>query len=53
MHPLQGEGIELALNNQTLHSFCQLLSQAAAKAEWDLNLDFAQAKELIDKRGLN
>lgn len=53
MHPLNGEGIEMALNDQTLHSFCQLLSQAATKADWNLNLDFAQAKELISKRGLN
>lgn len=53
MHPLQGAGLDFHLNDQLLHSFCQLLSQATQRAEWDLDLDFAQADDLISKQNLN
>ena len=53
MHPSEGQGIDFNLDVKVLHSFCRLLADAAAKAEWDLNLDFSQAEELIDNQGLN
>ncbi len=53
MHPQNGQGLEFDLNEQLLHSFCKLLHDSVTKAEWDLNLDFGQAEELIAQRGLN
>ena len=53
MHPQNGQGLEFDLNNQLLHSFCKLLEDSTRRAEWDLNLDFGQAEELIAQRGLN
>ena len=53
MHPTNGQGIDFNLDRKVLHSFCRLLADAAEKAEWDLNLDFSQAEELIDNQGLN
>jgi len=41
LHPETGAGIELALNERILHSFCQLMVETAAKAEWRLELRFA------------
>jgi hypothetical protein len=34
--PEQGEGVDIALNAQLLHSFVALLEHALASAEWDL-----------------
>jgi len=53
VYPEEGNGLELGLNKELLHSFCQLLVNATQKAEWDLKLDFGEAKELISKRMLN
>jgi len=53
MHPLKGAGLEFHLNDQLLHSFCQLLTQVTKRADWDLGLDFAQAEDLISKQNLN
>ncbi|NOX99414.1 MAG: hypothetical protein GXP30_06750 [Verrucomicrobia bacterium] len=53
MYPMRGQGLDFHLNDQLLHSFCQLLTQATNQAEWDLNLDFAQAESLISKQNLN
>ena len=38
MHPDQGQGIELTLNQTLLHSICKLLQDTVAKAEWDIDL---------------
>lgn len=40
MHPEQGQGIEMALNEQILHSLCQLIIDTTTKADWKLNLAF-------------
>jgi hypothetical protein len=40
--PLQGQGINLALDDRLLHSCCKLLQNAVARAEWDLKLEFPQ-----------
>ncbi|MEM1297236.1 MAG: hypothetical protein AAGH89_17865 [Verrucomicrobiota bacterium] len=53
MHPQNGNGLEFDLNEQLLHSFCKLLTDSVKRAEWDLDLDFGQAEELISQRGLN
>lgn len=41
--PLNGQGINLAMEEGLLHSCCRLLQQAVLKAEWDLRLDFPQS----------
>lgn len=41
LHPEEGEGIEIALNEQILHSLCKLVHDTATKAEWGLPLAFA------------
>jgi len=51
--PTQGPGLDFNLNDNMLHSFCKLLADSAAKAEWDLDLDFGQAEDLLAKRRLN
>ena len=53
LHPQEGQGLEVALNAQMLHSLCKLLAESVAKANWDLNLDFSQAKKDIERGGLN
>ena len=41
MHPLQGQGIEIRLDQTLLHSMLKLLAEAAQAAEWDLNTAIA------------
>lgn len=53
MHPENGEGIEIALNDQILHSMCRLLTDCARQAEWELKLDFGEAEQFLPKQGLN
>jgi hypothetical protein len=36
--PLQGQGVHLTLDNTLLHSFCKLLQNAVASADWDIAL---------------
>lgn len=43
MHPLQGQGIEIRLDQTLLHSMLKLLAEAAQSAEWDLNTSIAHA----------
>ena len=38
MHPENGQGIELALNQILLHSICKLLQDTVAKTDWDIDL---------------
>ncbi len=53
IHPEEGQGLEMALNKQLLHSFCQLLVQGSQKGAWELPLNFGEAEDLISKRMLN
>jgi len=53
MHSLEGAGLDFHLNDQLLHSFCRLLTKATKKADWDLDLDFAQTESLLSKQNLN
>lgn len=53
MHPQKGEGIELALNDQILHSLCKLLSDTARKAEWKLDLRLTPPPKAGDGGSLN
>ena len=45
MHPLDGQGIELALNAVLLHSLCKLISDTVQTAGWDLELGVDRARE--------
>lgn len=45
MHPENGQGIEMVLNDQIMHSLCKLLIDTTKKANWDLNLVFAPPKD--------
>ncbi len=40
LHPEQGQGIEVVLNEQIVHSLCQLILDTTSKAEWGLSLAF-------------
>ena len=40
MHPAEGRGVELRLNDTLLHGWCRMLQKACREAEWDLVLDF-------------
>ncbi len=53
MHPKDGRGIELALNEQIAHSLCKLIRDSAEKAQWGLELSFAKQDEKKLPEGLN
>ena len=36
MHPHQGQGVDLELSRPLLHSFCKLLADATARADWGI-----------------
>jgi hypothetical protein len=38
LHPESGQGIDLALNQQLIHSICKLLQDTVSKTEWNLDL---------------
>lgn len=40
MHPEKGQGIEMVLNEQILHSLCQLIIDTTTKADWRLSFTF-------------
>jgi hypothetical protein len=42
LRPLQGQGIDLTLDARMLHSICKLLTDALAKADWDLDIKIPQ-----------
>ena len=42
MHPLNGQGIELAMNAVLLHSLCKLVRDTVQVAGWDLELGPSQ-----------
>jgi len=41
--PLSGQGINLALDEDLLHSFCKLVQNAVTGSDWDLDLNLPQA----------
>lgn len=54
MHPQKGQGIELLLNDQILHSLCKLLVDTSGKAGWNQDLRFvAPPKDEDGPAGLN
>lgn len=42
LHPMEGRGLELAMDDKLLHSFATLVAKAARSAEWDLDLTVAE-----------
>ena len=38
MHPAQGQGVDLRLNDTFLHGLCRMLQKACKEAEWELGL---------------
>lgn len=53
LHPREGQGVEIKLDAKMLHSLCKLVADSAEKAEWDLQLDFGKAQQLLEQGGLN
>ena len=57
MHPKNGQGIELALNDQIVHSLCKLLADTTDKAKWGLELAWSKIEPNADmgsnEQGLN
>jgi hypothetical protein len=49
LHPEKGEGIELVLNEQILHSLCKLIIDTAQKAQWNLDLSFGSGSAQGDE----
>lgn len=43
MHPLEGQGIELAMNDVLVHSLCKLVGDVVRQAEWDVDADIERA----------
>lgn len=41
--PMKGQGVNIALDDTLLHSFCKLLQNAVARAEWDMRLELPQS----------
>ena len=42
LHPLEGPGLEIAMDDKLLHSFCTLEAKAAHSADWDLDLSMGE-----------
>ncbi|MEM9017516.1 MAG: hypothetical protein AAGC68_10920 [Verrucomicrobiota bacterium] len=54
MHPEKGQGIEMVLSDQILHSLCKLLVDTSKKADWRLELSFSEgSKDEDGPAGLN
>ena len=53
LHPVDGQGIEIGLTDMLLHSFCKLLSDAVAKAEWDVTLGVGALTKVAAPRRVN
>lgn len=43
LHPAEGPGIEIALNDAMLHSLCALITKTVAKTDWQLDLTMARS----------
>lgn len=57
LHPSQGQGITLTLDEVLLHSVCRLLQAAVSKSDWDMELKLPgvepEAVEELEPRTLN
>ncbi len=57
LHPVEGRGVDLRLNDTLLHGWCRMLQKACREAEWNLMLDFpggaAAAEGEVESRVLN
>jgi len=54
LHPDEGKGIEIALDETLLHSFCKILSEAVKNTEWDLDLQISsQHVDISQKQWIN
>lgn len=42
LHPMEGSGVELAMDDKLLHSLCTLLSKTAKSADWNLELSVGE-----------
>jgi hypothetical protein len=40
--PMEGQGLELVMDDKLLHSICTLISQAARSADWDLDFTLGE-----------
>lgn len=43
MHPAQGQGMDLAMDANLLHSFTRLVQGAVSKTDWDVRLELPKA----------
>ena len=41
--PLKGQGVNIALDEKLLHSFCKLMQNVVSRAEWDMVLELPQS----------
>ena len=41
--PLNGQGVNLALDENLLHSLCKILQNAVSRADWDLRLELPRS----------
>ncbi len=41
--PMKGQGVNIALDETLLHSFCKLLQNVVTRAEWDIKLELPQS----------
>lgn len=49
--PARGKEVSISLTDELLHSFCHILAEIVAKAEWDLNIVSAEpAVEVVPAR---
>jgi len=57
LHPTQGQGITLTLDEVLLHSVCRLLQAAVSKSDWDIELKLpgveAEPVEEFEHRTIN
>lgn len=57
LHPSNGQGITLTLDEVLLHSVCRLLQAAVSKSDWDMTLTLpgagAEPAEELEPRTLN
>ena len=43
LHPENGQGVEIVLNEQIVHSLCKLIADTTNKAGWNLDLSFGES----------
>ncbi|TNF92188.1 MAG: hypothetical protein EP297_13820 [Gammaproteobacteria bacterium] len=51
LHPEDGQGIDLALNQKLLHSICKLLQDALKKTDWDLDFSDTLSTNILISGG--